>query len=126
MTLLSFTRSLLAAGALITFTGMVQADIVQCIDVDGAVTFTDRACHTAAETVQRADTPYALPLETPASPAAQYFAAAEAARASTWVIKPASQRSLALDVATLKAAKDSLTSIDVASALVRQQTRARL
>lgn len=114
-------RILLFACALLAFSGTAQAAIVQCIDAKGSITFTDVPCKADADTVHSYGMREASPLVSGNSMQANHFAAAEQARATASTKRRTAKRRFPLDVATLKAARIAMQSIDHASALVRQQ-----
>ena len=119
-----FSRTILLACAFIAVTGFAKADIVRCIDADGMVLITDAPCNADANTVQAPASAKATRSGGKGSPEAKRFAAAEQARTVAWANKPATGRRIALDVATLKAAKVTMVSNDQASTLVRQEALA--
>lgn len=119
-----FSRMILLACAFIAVTGSAKADIVRCIDGEGMVLITDTPCNADATTVRAPSVAKATRTGGKGSPEANRFAAAEQARAAAWANKPAASRKFALDVATLKAAKISMVSIDQASTLERQEALA--
>lgn len=117
--------TILFTSLMLAFAAPASAEIVQCVASTGTVTFTDRAC--GADTISSAVTGWT---ETaPAANAAPLlhngrFAAAEKARTLVWANKSAVARRLAVDVATMSAAKASMEALDIESALSRQQARA--
>lgn len=119
--------TVLFAFLLVASAGSAQADIMQCVDAKGQVTFTDVACGTDADA--DADASGALaPKEvkpTIISPSSQKkrLMAAEKARSVAWAKKRPASRALALDVATMSAARAVMTTMDHASDLARQQAR---
>ncbi len=132
MTQHHFAPAIFVACVLMAFAGSANAGIVKCIDKAGAVTFTDVPCNINSNTVNVSGVIETAPSATGVAvgikvlPQAGNFAAAEEVRATAWANKPAANRGLSLDVETLKAAKAAMMSADRASALVRQQTLARL
>jgi hypothetical protein len=95
-----------------------DARIVQCIDAAGAVTFTDAACHMAADAA-RASGAQAVSDRTEMPRTAKKALRAGQQRASRH--KPL----LVPDTSTVRAAKVSLLASDELSALARQQAAAR-
>jgi O-succinylbenzoate synthase len=123
-----FAPAVFVACVLMAFAGSAAAGIVKCVDNTGAVTFTDVPCNTDPDAAHAADAIQAAPAPAGIKPSLRTgnFAAAEEARVAAWANKPAANRSLARDVATLKAAKAAMISSDSAAALVRQQALAQL
>lgn len=114
-------RILLFIGALLAFSGTAQAGIVQCIDAKGSVTFTDVPCKADSDTVPSFGMIEASPPVPGNSMQTSRFVAADQARATASTKRHTTKRRLPLDVATLKAARIAMQSIDHASALIRQQ-----
>ncbi|OGB26757.1 MAG: hypothetical protein A3I66_21610 [Burkholderiales bacterium RIFCSPLOWO2_02_FULL_57_36] len=112
---------MLLACALIAFTASAKAEIVQCVDEAGLITFTDVPCNADAISVRMPGSIKGSRAGAGDSPQAKRFAAAEQARAAASAGKAANNRRVALDVATSSAARASLLAIDQASTLQRQQ-----
>jgi len=109
---------------LIGFSVSARAEVVQCIDDTGSITFTDLPCNADADAV-----PVAGPIRTPtattkAGSQGANFAAAEQARMAAIAIKQKQKRGLAVDVATMETARLSLIAKDREAALARQQALA--
>jgi hypothetical protein len=116
-----FAATIFAACVLTASAGLAQADIVQCIDAEGVETFTDRPCEADADTARAFAPTKTSAVKATVSRRAVQVSAAEKARATTWTNKPATNRGIARDVATMEAARLSMASMDQASALLRQQ-----
>ncbi len=119
-------RGIAAVFALLAFSGAVQAEVVQCENAAGGITFSDVPCQTSEKTVRASDADQSLPADTKASPAISSFVAAERARAAAWAVKRPPRGRLADDVATIKAARSSLILLEHASDLARQQALNKL
>jgi hypothetical protein len=124
MTRHQLASTIFVAWVLIALPASVSAEIVQCSEQTGAVTFTDAPCKSQAVVQRVDDTIPTVAARTKASLQQTNFAAAEKTRAAASTNKRTPYRRLAVDVSTLKAAKVSLVSMDDASALVRQQALA--
>jgi len=125
MTKPHFTHAIVVACMLLAFAGSAAAGILKCTDKAGAVTFTDVPCNADADAAHVSIAIDAAPVKTRVLPLAGNVSAAEEARVTARANKPAANRGMALDVATLKAARASMVSMDQASALVRQQALGR-
>lgn len=126
MTHKSFIQTIFLGCILVVFSGFARADIVQCVDEAGAVTYTDVLCQNDAD-VARASVlskPFAA-IARLSSPVDK-FAEAEKAREAASAKKQAGNRRLAIDVATLKAARSSMLLMDQAASLTRQKKLAAL
>ncbi len=125
MTSHQIIHSIVAACVLTVSTGLARADIVQCINDAGGVTYTDVACATQAD-ADRATYPIDIPAARIAEIApVSAFAAAEEARSASWAGKRLVKRGHTLDVTTLKAAKAQMISVDLMADLARQQALSR-
>ena len=118
------TRTVFAACLLIAFSVSARAEVVQCIDDTGSVTFTDLPCNADADAVPvgAVKTPAAA---TKGELQARNFAAAEQARTAALAIKHRQKRALSVDAATMGSAKLSLISKDREAVLARQQALAQ-
>lgn len=115
------TRTVFATCLLIAFSVSARAEVVQCIDDTGSITFTDLPCNADADAVPVAG---AISTPAPATKAAlqaRNFAAAEQARTAALAVKQKQKRGLAVDAATMETAKLSLIAKDREVALSRQQ-----
>ena len=102
---------------LLVFSGLAKAEIVQCTDNGGLVTYTDVPCKAGSDAAPASRT---VAVKAKAlSPKA--FVLAQKARETTWAKKPASDRNLPLDVATAKAARSSFLEIDAERTFLHQQ-----
>lgn len=110
-----------AACVLLAATGFAQAEIVQCVTVSGAMTFTDSPCKIHSQTVQVLDSGEAALTSARLQSATSGFAAAERARVAAWKVKRPPARRMSSDVAMLKIAKANMISQDLETALVRRQ-----
>ena len=109
---------------LMLFAETAMAEIVKCIDVKGAVTFRDVPCKAGEDAVR---------LHSPVNPASEKeketsqlekHSATPYPRATIRIDRMPPDHGLATDMATLKAARDALTSMDQVSKLTHQQTYA--
>lgn len=120
----TFTYAVFFSCLLVAFANFANADIVQCIDDAGAVTFTDVPCKKSADVVRvSADS---SSVSGGAALLARSATAAGKIHPSGSVKKPARKRGLALDVATMKAARSSMLLRDQESYLLREQKLAAL
>ena len=115
------TRTVFAASLLIAFSMSARAEVVQCIDDTGAITFTDLPCNADANAVPVPDSIKTPTVATKAGSHGGDLAAAEQARTAALAIKQRQKRGLAIDAATMEAAKLSLIAKDREAALARQQ-----
>lgn len=119
------TPTIFIACTMMAFSACADAAVVQCLDLAGVTTFTDAPCKVAEDAARAAS---AIPnaraktvtLKTAIS------VTAENARASAWASKREPHRGLASDVATMKAARASMVSMDEATAVARRQSLAGL
>jgi len=117
--------AIFVASVLLVDAGAASADIVQCTDAVGSVTFTDVACKTAADAARASGASETMSgnikiLSSTGNPhAVKQVHGAKREREST------RHRRSTLDMSTVRAAKVSLLAIDEASALIRQQALAR-
>ena len=118
-------HSMIGALLLMAFSAPATGEVAQCIDEAGMVTFTDQPCHGDARTVDGAVVPELRPLKAKVISAVNSYSAAEEARRVAWAMPRAPQRSLELDMSTLKAARLSMASDDQARRLARQQASLR-
>lgn len=112
-----------AAFVLLAYTEAANADVTQCIDADGLILFSDTPCPTNANVLRAPD-----PTESELAPAGTSdraagleFRRAEQVRSAVWTKRGATHQRSTADASTVQAARTLLTSMDVASALVRQQ-----
>lgn len=124
----AFHRTLFLAALLVASTAFAGAEVNKCVDGDGRITLTDEPCPAGAHSELLASTPGAAPLEDDAGTpeaashgeALQRVVAAPARlRHDTWVKKPVPGRRFAVDIATLKAARQNLRQFDHAAATMR-------
>jgi len=111
---------------LVAFADFANADIVQCIDGAGAVTFTDVPCKKSADVVRVSVSADSSSVSGGAALLARSATAAGKIHPSGSVKKPARKRGLALDVATMRAARSSMLLRDQESYLLREQKLAAL
>jgi hypothetical protein len=121
-----FTHTIFLGWILVVFAGFARADTVQCVDETGTVTYTDVPCENGADAARASALTDSSPVRAKVSSPAGTFTAVGEARESAWVKKPASNRKLAPDVATVKAARSSMLLMDRAASLLRQQKFAAL
>jgi hypothetical protein len=116
----SFTPTIFLGCALLALSGFASADVVQCTDSGGKITYTDVACRHGDNSTSVIPVSRPVTAKTKAlSPKA--FALAQKVRESTWAKKPASNRNLPLDVASAKMARSSILEIDAERIFLRQQ-----
>jgi hypothetical protein len=96
--------AIVLCGTLAAFAWPAQADVVQCIEENGTVTYTNLPCGTGTTTApvfgSDAPSPDQVAAPTPESP---------------WLKNHGSNRNATVDAETLKAARDSLQMRDQAS-----------
>jgi Domain of unknown function (DUF4124) len=130
------------AAMLAASTAFAGPEVNKCVDAAGRVTLTDEACPSDARTEVLAAAPLAaepasldadsvpLPAVGPGTarvlPTTRVALTPAQPRHDAWVGKAASGRSLAVDVATLKAARLSMRGFDNASASMRRDRLAGL
>jgi hypothetical protein len=105
----AFHRTFFVAGILLASSAIAGQDVNRCVDEAGHVTLTDAPCPGGAR-----------------SATTRVVVAPAQLRHDTWVKKPVAGRSLAVDVATLKAAQLNLRDLDNASSAIRNQRLAGL
>jgi hypothetical protein len=111
---------------LVAFTEFASADIVQCIDDTGAVTYTDVPCRNGADAARSSGLSTPSAFSANSAPPARIVAIADEPREAVAVMKRMQRRGLALDVATLQAARSSMLLTDQASSVLRQQKLASI
>jgi hypothetical protein len=121
MTLHYFSRTIFLGCMLVVFAGVARADIVQCVDGTGTVSYMDVPCQKGANVARASALTKPSALRANVSSPARPTAAARAAREVAWKKRPASNHRLARDVATLEAARSSLLQMDNESSLLRRQ-----
>ncbi len=127
MTSNTYSRTIFIA--LLVCAGFAKADIAKCVDETGAVTYTNVSCPSGTKLARAASTSNPDTADATDSPAAGHIAADGPARDATWGKNGVSNltvRSAGTDVATLKAARSSMLSMDRALLLSRQVKLARL
>jgi hypothetical protein len=102
-----------------------QADIVQCVDATGLVTFTDAACNTAADAERASGPVQTVSGKLKTLPSAASSGAAKKVYAAKREGESMQNRRSVLDASTVSAAKVSLVALDEISALMRQQAQAQ-
>lgn len=108
---------------LIAFAGSAKSDIVQCIDSEGAVSFTDLSCVSGSQKLAVA--PFkSLPVPLVQASASPVKATLKSTGLELQVKNNAGARTFAVDATTMSAAKASMVSLDLASDLARQQALA--
>lgn len=121
----AITRTLFLAGMVAASAAFAGADVNKCIAPGGHVTLTDEVCPDGTETIKlvtgMAEDSGAAP-----APTAAHYGARLPARPAALARTTAPSRGLALDVATLKAARANLHVIDMASQALRSQRLAGL
>lgn len=115
------TRTIFVSCMLVVIAGFAKADIVQCVDDTGTITYTDVPCQIGDDVAQTSALANSSAISPKVSSRADIFVTAGAARKATWGNKSAINRTLALDVVTLKAARSSMLLMDQASSLSRKQ-----
>jgi hypothetical protein len=110
VTLLSMLATLVVAVPLAAPVAMAGSEIVKCVDASGHVTLTDQPCDGGAATVRLTAGPEQ---DAPAATPQRHVLPAVDLRHDAWR-RPAAARpaTLALDVATLKAARRTLLMLD--------------
>lgn len=98
-----------------------MAEIIKCIDVTGAVTFRDVPCRAGEDAVRLPDSINFAPATGQASSRMEKHAVIQHPRAIIRIDKVPPDHGLGTDVATLKAAKEVLISMDHLSKLAHQQ-----
>jgi hypothetical protein len=96
--------AIVLCGTLTAFAWPVQADVVQCIEGNGTVTYTNLPCETGTTTASVSESDAPSPDQI-ASPALE----------SAWLKNHGSNRSVTVDAETLAAARSSLQMRDQAS-----------
>ncbi|HSY27573.1 MAG TPA: hypothetical protein VK832_08735 [Burkholderiaceae bacterium] len=97
-----FPLAIVLCGILTVSAWPVQADVVQCIEGNGTVTYTNLPCETGTAPVSESNTHSPDQIDSPAPE-------------SAWLKNHGSNRSVTVDTETLKAARDSLQIHDQAS-----------
>lgn len=119
-----FPQTLLLACAFIAFSGSASADAMKCIDETGAVTLTDVPCNSSEDTARGSAATKQPPAGIKLLSQARRAAETERVRIFAQKRKMPPTRTFSFDIATSAAAKDSLASIDEASAVLREQALA--
>jgi hypothetical protein len=119
-------RTIALGCMLVVFAGFARADIVQCVDDTRAVTYTDIPCRNGDDAARVAVLINPSAAGAKVAPSKRTFAAPRKVREAISVKKRESNRGLALDVTTLKAARSSMLLNDQESYFLRQQKLAAL
>jgi hypothetical protein len=106
------------------FAERARADIIECVDEAGAVTFTDVPCKSAADAKRGAARYSAEVAQARNSATSAKATAGQHGRPAKSENRLPSYSGLDTDVATLKAAKSSLLMMERASAMARHQALA--
>jgi hypothetical protein len=124
MTPTEIRNSIFLVCCLFVLSGVANAQVVRCIDETGAVTFTDTPCKSDGDAARGSRSTKVAELQssvTPIAPAVKNFAAAEGIRAAAWTAGHQTGPALAIDVATLKAAKALMISTSRAPPFERRR-----
>lgn len=119
------TRAIFLAGMVFASTAFAGGDINKCVDASGHVTLTDETCPAGARTVKvipgqsDAGDELAAADDSAAAVSGRYSVNRMPARYFTPMKNPAPARGLALDVATLKAARQNMLMLDSAAHAMR-------
>jgi hypothetical protein len=104
-----FTPTILLGCILFVFGGLARAEVLQCVDDRGAVTYTNLPCENNTDPVpDGAVSSSALAKTKGGVSAAVTYTASEETHESAWAKRPASNSNTALDIETLKAARSSM------------------
>jgi|GEM_PF-2200933 len=118
-------RSLFAACMLMASAASANADVVQCIDGSGMVTYTDQPCPAGAQTEPVAGLPGISPARNTAASQTGNISLVQQARDAASAAKHKPRRGLAPDVATMQTARSTMISKDQAAILARRQALAK-
>lgn len=116
-----FTHTILLSCMLIVLCTPAAAEIVQCADENGAVTYTNLPCENSANLAAAAATNIPSPTKVKVASTAATFAAGWEAREGASVKYRASKPSVTLDQRTMAVAKTSTLAIDQATSFLHQQ-----
>jgi hypothetical protein len=103
------------------FAQAAMAEIVQCVDSAGSVTFTDVPCKAGEDAVRLGKSVNKAEIRKKVVAEQGTYSATPHVREAIGMDKQALGQSLATDAATLKAARETLLSMDRVSKLPRQQ-----
>ena len=120
MTYQSFTHTVLLGCMLLILTGPAKADIVQCTNSSGMVTYTDVPCKLGSDSAP-VSTVADIVEAKPKASSPQAFVLGQKVQETPWANKPASGRNFPLDVATAKMARSSFLEIDAERTFLHQQ-----
>ena len=98
---------------LLMSSGIAGADILQCADAQGGITYTNMPCQNGANLVS----PHPATSNIKLAPAAPTFSAVGDTHESAWARKTASKRHAGPDVTTLQAARTAMQIKDQMSSL---------
>jgi hypothetical protein len=99
---------------------MAKADIAQCLDAAGTVTYTNVPCENSSDGTQDSALSSPPVAKTKLASASENFAGASADNEGVWTKKRISTRTVTLDVETMKAARSSMLARDEASHVVHR------
>ncbi|HEY8101113.1 MAG TPA: DUF4124 domain-containing protein [Burkholderiaceae bacterium] len=102
----------------------MAAEIIKCIDAKGAVTFRDVPCKAGEDAVRLPGSINPVPENGQAMSQSEKHSAIRYPHAIIRIDKVPPDHGLSTDVATLKAARETLMSLDKVSKLMHQQTYA--
>lgn len=122
--MVKLNRSLLAACMLIAFAASANADVLQCIDGSGMVTYTDQPCPAGAQAEPVAGLTGVSTARNTASSQSGILLVQQARDAAS-AARQKPRRGLAPDVATMQTARSSMISKDHAAVLARQRALAQ-
>ncbi|MGZ3236456.1 MAG: hypothetical protein ACXWIN_03275 [Burkholderiaceae bacterium] len=102
----------------------MAAEIVKCIDAQGAATFRDIPCKAGEDAVRLHGSVNLAPEKEKATSQLEKRTAIQYPRTTIRIDRAPSDHGLGTDVATLKAARETLMSLDQISKIAHQQTYA--
>lgn len=116
-----FYRSILVTLLLIFASAFARAEIAQCVDDKGRITFTDRGCNANSDSMPAAAMMFSFPGKAKAP-----VAAAAGERSSATVRLPQASSGLSLDMMTVQAAQSAMVASEQPWSLLRREQLATL
>lgn len=112
------SKTLFLGCVFVAFTQLASAEVMQCVSPAGTVTYTNVSCPLNAEVASNGKV---SSTDSPSVTSAKYGQATSVKTASN-----SRRKSLAIDIETLKAAREAMLLMDQESSLLREQKLAAL
>ncbi|MGZ3158226.1 MAG: DUF4124 domain-containing protein [Burkholderiaceae bacterium] len=103
------------------FAQAAMAEIVECVDSAGSITYTDVPCKAGEDAVRLGKSVDKVAIKEKLTTQQNKYSATQHVREAVGVDKPSAGNGLTTDMSTLKSARESMASMDRVSKLSRQQ-----